>query len=49
MLVKFNTLTACTYFQDIYTHVCHIAQLILLSGAGDGDDNKGKKRLIVRL
>ena len=34
-----------------YTYVYYIAQLItiLLSGAGDGDDNKGKYRSFVRL
>ena len=40
----------CSYF-TFYTYVYYIAQLItiLLSGAGDGDDNKGKYRSFVRL
>ena len=50
MLVTFNTVTAfILYF--IRTFITYIAQLItiLLSGAGDGDDNKGKYRLFIRL
>ena len=40
----------CSYF-TFYTYVYYIAQLItiLLSGAGDGDDNKGKYRSFVGL